>query len=284
MKPSFDQLPEKKQHEIRMIVEFIKQVVDPEMVILFGSYAKNTFVEDRYISEGTVHEYISDYDFLVVTKESIEKTYELENKILEMADKFDPPVNLEIHGVDFINKGLEWGSYFWVDIIEEGIVLYDKQTVSFKRPRPLSALERKTKALGHFETWFPRAQKLLKGAHFYYKEGDYNLSDFQLHQTAETLYYTVLLVFTDYKPKVHNLWKLRKKAKPYSEELHIQFRTETDKNDERLFELLKQGYIEARYKPIWKISEPDTKLLIDRIEKMITIVERICTDHISKID
>lgn len=283
MKPSFDKLPEKKQHEIRMIVEFIKQVIDPEMVILFGSYAKNTFVEDRYFSEGIRHEYISDYDFLVVTKESIEKAYELEQQILEMADKFEPPVNLEIHGLNFINKGLEWGSYFWTDIIQEGIALHDKGTVKFVQPRELTIEERRSKSQDYFDTWFPQAKKLLKGANFYYQEGDYNLSDFQLQQAAESLYYTVLLVFTDYKPKIHNLWKLRKKAKPYSEELHLHFRVETDKNEERLFELLKQGYIEARYKPTWSINKDDLSILIDRITQMIATVEKICKDQISSI-
>lgn len=45
------------------------------MIILFGSYARGKYVEDRYISQGITYEYISDYDFLVVTKNNPEKSY-----------------------------------------------------------------------------------------------------------------------------------------------------------------------------------------------------------------
>ncbi|WP_276484748.1 HEPN domain-containing protein [Paraflavitalea pollutisoli] len=283
MKPSFDLLPEKKQHEIRMIVEFIKQVIDPEMVILFGSYAKNKFVEHRYYSDGILNEYISDYDFLVVTKDNPGETYEQEHKVLQLAEEFEPPVNLEIHGVEFINKGLEWGHYFWVDIVEEGIILYDKKTVKFTEPRELSTEERRKKTQDYFDLWFPQSLEFLSGSHHFFERGNYKTADFMLQQTVESLYYAILLVFTDYKPKIHNLWRLRKKVKPYSEELFLLFHAETDKNDKRLFELLKQGYIEARYDPKFIISQPDISTLIDRVTQMLPIAEKICKLRIAEL-
>lgn len=284
MKPSFDQLPEKKQHEIRSIVEIIKKVIDPEMIILFGSHAKNKFVEHSYVSDGILHEYISDYDFLVVTKDNSEKTYVQEHKIMELADTFEPAVNLEIHEIDYINKGLGWGEYFWVDIVKEGWVLYDKETVKFAEPRILSAEEKKEKAQRYFDTWFPQANKFLKHGKTALNDGDNNIADFFLHQSTESLYYAVLTVFTDYKPKIHNLWKLRKKAKPYSEELFLVFRAETDKNEKRLFELLKQGYVEARYDMKFTISPEDLRILLPRVESMIPTVEKICTEKIASIE
>lgn len=283
MKPSFQRLPEKKQQEILQIVEVIKAVVDPEMVILFGSYAKNKFVEDRYVSDGLQYEYISDYDFLVVTKDSSDRAYTLEDRILEMVDKFEPPVNLEIHSVDFINEGLEWGKYFWVDIINEGIPLFDKGTVKFVEPRVLSLEEKKVKAQEYFDIWFPQASEFLIDAKHAASRGNYKKADFELNQAAENLYYTVLTVFTDYKPKVHNLWKLRKKAKTHSEELHKVFAAETDKNEKRLFELLKQGYIEARYSPRFYVSEEDFATLVSRVSQMISIVEKICQERIKSL-
>jgi predicted nucleotidyltransferase len=58
MKTSLTHLPDKKQFEINLITDVIKEVVDPEMIILFGSHAKGTYVEDRYVSNGLTHEYI----------------------------------------------------------------------------------------------------------------------------------------------------------------------------------------------------------------------------------
>ncbi len=197
MKESISHLTENKQHEIRIIAEIIKEVVNPEMIILFGSYARGSFVEDRYISNGIKYEYVSDYDFLVVTKNNPEKTYEQESKIMAKADRFEPPVNLEIHDIDYINKGLEWGEYFWVDIITEGILMYDKGSVAFSKPRILTPAEQKEKAQRYFDKLFSKADTFLQFSRTALTQKVFDIATFQLHQAAECLYYVTLLVFTD---------------------------------------------------------------------------------------
>lgn len=284
MKESISYLPDQKQHEIRIITEIIKEVVNPEMIILFGSYAKNSYVEHRYISKGITFEYISDYDFLVVTKNNPEKSYVQESTIASKAEKFEPPVNLEIHDIDYINKGLEWGEYFWIDIVEEGILMYDKGTVQFSEPRELTSAEKKEKAQRYFNTWFPQAEHFVELSKFSFASPNLRIATFNLHQAAESLYYATLLVFTDYKPKTHNLWKLRRKAKPYSEELFHVFRAETDKREKELFELLKQGYIDARYREDFTITEQELAILIERVSAMIPIVEKLCNEKIASIE
>lgn len=284
MKSSITHLPEKKQAEIQMINKIIQDVVHPEMIILFGSYAKGTYVEHRYkAKDGTDYEYISDYDFLVVTSDNQEKASTQENHILTLTENIDPPVNLEIHGIDYINKGLELGEYFFSDIVKEGVVLFDRQTVAFAEPQILTASEKKEKAQRYYNTWFPQGSTFLKGARFFKGEGDLKIAAFQLHQAAESLYYAVLLVFTDYKPKVHNLWRLRKKAKPYSEKLFQVFKSETNEQDKHLFELLKKGYIDARYRADYSITLSELEELTKRVDEMCKIVEEACTGKFASI-
>ena len=276
MKTSLSHLPENKQHEIQRIAEIIREVVNPEMIILFGSYAKGTYVKDRYRSDdGITHEYISDYDFLVVTNNNREKTYVQESTIMDRVERYKPPVNLEIHEVKYINDGLEMGEYFFVDIVNEGISLFDNNNVRFAPSRELTSSERREKASRYFNTWFPQGIEFIEGSRFYLDRDNIRTGVFLLHQAAESLYYATLLVFTDYKPKTHNLWKLRRKTKPYSEELFSVFNTETDKNEEHLFELLKGGYVDARYKRDYKITREELIVLIDRVTKMESIVSRI---------
>lgn len=281
MKKSLSHLPENKQNEIRRIAEIIREVANPEMIILFGSYAKGTFVEHRYRSQdGTEYEYISDYDFLVVTKDEPEEPFRIESTIMDRVDRYRPPVNIEIHSINYINEGLGWGQYFFTDIVNEGVVIFNKETVQFATPRVLTADEEKQKAQEYFNIWFPQAEEFLIDSRNGFDRGSYKKALFELHQATECLYAAVLLVFTGYKPKLHNLWKLRKKAKPYSEELFGIFRAETDKNEERLFELLKQGYIEARYKTGFTVDMGDLALLIKRIESVVPIVRDICSKKI----
>jgi HEPN domain-containing protein len=282
MKATLSHLPENKQYEIKRIADIILEVVKPEKIILFGSYAKGTYVEHRYQTKnGTINEYISDYDFLVVTKNHSDKTSTQESTVLDRVDRYEPPVNLEIHEIDYINEGLGWGQYFFADIINEGVLLFDTQACEFVKPRQLSPTEEKQRAQDYFDLWFPKSSGFLKVADFCLQERDLKIGAFNLHQSAESLFYALLLVFTGYKPKVHNLWKLRKKTKPYSEELFLIFRAETDKNEEHLFDLLKRGYIDARYKQDYSITEQELSTLIERVKLMIPIVENICKQKIA---
>lgn len=283
MKTSLAHLPEFKQGEINQIVAIIQEVVNPEMIILFGSYAKGTYVEHSYTAkDGIRYEYISDYDFLIVTKDNPEKTYVQESLVMNRTDRYKPPVNLEIHEIEYINKGLEIGEYFFVDIVREGVLLYDKGTIQFTEPRELTADEKKEKAQRYFDTLFPQADEFIAGSKFYAERSNYKLAAFNLHQAAENLYYATLLVFTDYKPKTHNLWKLRNKAKPYSETLFSVFRAEVEKNEKRLFELLKRGYIDARYRSDYDITGNELAILLERVVIMTGIVKEMCENKIAK--
>jgi len=285
MKTSLLHLPENKQYEINRIAEIIREVVNPEKIILFGSHAKGSWVEDRYTDKhGTLYEYISDYDLLVITKDNPEKTYAQEAKIMDRVDRYKPPVNLEIHEVNYINEGLEQGEYFFVDIVSEGIILYDKSKLQFAVPRELTQAQKKEKAQRYFDTWFPQANEFIIDCGHAFNRGNFKKSAFELHQATESLYYATLLVFTDYKPKTHNLWKLRKKSKQYSKELFEVFRAETDKHEEHLFDLLKRGYVDARYRTDYVITEEELSILIERVKLMNPIVERICKEKIASYD
>ena len=281
MKTTLSHLPPAKQNQVLEITEIIKAVTTPEKVILFGSYAKGTYVEDRYLDKnGTRHEYISDYDFLVVTKETPSRASDLERDIVDRSRHIDPDVNLEIHSIEYVNKGLELGEYFFVDIIKEGILLHDTEAIDFADPKELTPLEKKEKTRLYFDTWYPQAPEFIIHAKNASVRATYKIAAFFLHQATESLYYAILLVFTDYKPKTHNLWKLRKKAKPFSQELFAVFKAETDKEDKHLFELLKRGYIDARYRTDYHITPQELEQLIERVEKMVTIIREACLEKI----
>lgn len=69
MKRSLAHLPKYKREELKKITSIIKESADVEMIILFGSYARGTWVEDIYKEGHITYEYKSDYDILVVAKE-----------------------------------------------------------------------------------------------------------------------------------------------------------------------------------------------------------------------
>ena len=104
---------------------------------------------------------------------------------------------------------------------------------------------------------------------------------FYLHQATECFFSAALLVFTGYKPKTHNLAKLRNYAKHVSVDLYTLFRMPILNDYEfHLFDLLKRGYVDARYKLDYDITDEELKGLIDKVANMQEIVKTICEQKI----
>jgi HEPN domain-containing protein/predicted nucleotidyltransferase len=284
MKTSLAHLPEYRRKEIEKAVQIIVETVVPEKVVLYGSHATGEWAEDRYVEGHVLLDYESDYDILVVTKAGdIRKDYEITDQIVNRC-RYRVPVNVITHDIDFVNEQLRKGQYFFSDIVKEGILLYDAGSAEFEKPQELTVAERKEIAEADFNKWFTSAviflntSNLIKETYNTFKE-----SVFNLHQAAERTYNAIILVFNGYKPKTHNLDKLRHFTKNLSLELFEIFPRNT-KEEEHLFDLLQKGYIDARYKDDYEINETELSTLIDRVRKMQAIVQKICRQKIASFE
>ncbi len=283
MNTSLEHLPEHKQKQLREITGIIVKAVDPEKVILFGSHATSRWVEHRYTEGGITYEYISDYDILVITKSGENrKDYEVQD-LIENRCVYKTPVTVITHDIDFINKMLTEGQYFFTDIEKEGILLYDAGITPLAERKPLSTAEAKAVAQKYFEQWYYSAQTFLKIARYCYQEGDLKEGAFNLHQATERTYNAIVLVHTGYKPKTHNLDKLKRYSKRFSEELEGVFPYNTPE-EKHLFDLLKRGYIDTRYKDHYEITAEELVILIERVSKLQTIAGRLCLEKIASFD
>ena len=131
-------------------------------VILYGSQARGTAVRD--LKSG----YVSDYDLLVVVNG--EEFTEVVDYWEEAEDRFgrrfltDPtrhPIQIIVHSLADVNDQLARGRYFFMDIVREGIVLYEAEGHPFVEPRPLSPEMAHEEAHGYFDEWLPDAQYFL---------------------------------------------------------------------------------------------------------------------------
>lgn len=176
--------------------------MQPDMVILFGSYARNTWAEEEKVEDGIRLIFKSDYDILVVTKEELNSvSLGMWRNILQKLSRLSLSTSVTAiqHSVRFINKELKAGSYFFTDVIKEGIVMYDSGTVTLENPGDVDPEEVKKRAKEEFERWMENASNSFE---MYSSAIDKNLlknAAFELHQTTEALYTAVLLVFTDTK-------------------------------------------------------------------------------------
>ena len=60
----------------------------------------------------------------------------------------------------------------------------------------------------HFEQWFTSAQEFYAQFEFAFGRGIYKIAAFELHQAVERFFDATLLVFTNYRPRLHDLQTL----------------------------------------------------------------------------
>ncbi|MCF0051635.1 HEPN domain-containing protein [Dyadobacter sp. LJ53] len=285
MKSTLSHLPKTKQDQLKALTQIILDKVPAEMIILFGSYARGDWVEDYQEK----YEYVSDFDILIVTKDKnaakqVKKSRELDKEL--MNNEEITRTSIIYHSIGFVNDKIERNYYFFVDILKEGILLYDSGKFTLSEPKLMNSEERQKKATDAFEHWFKSAGKFLVGFKLYFREAEsdsdfYTNAAFELHQATERYYTVVLLVFTDYKPKIHDIEELGNQAI----KLHSDFATVFPRNtaeEERLFQLLKKAYIDARYEKHYKIEKEELEYLGGRVTLLKDLTERICRDRIAQ--
>ncbi|WP_028980539.1 HEPN domain-containing protein [Sporocytophaga myxococcoides] len=281
MKTSIDFLPVHKQGELTSVRDLIVEAFEPEMIILFGSYARNEWVEDRYVEDGITYEYKSDFDILVISRVELgprrsNRWYKTDEAVKKLP--LQTPVSLIHHGIKFVNKEIRKNSYFFIDILKEGILLYDTQNFQLAEPGVLNEQQLKKQAKEDFEQWFGSASNFLDYFNFAFNKADFKEAAFLLHQATERYYTAVLLVFTGYRPKTHDIQKLGEMAAQINERFKTVFPFTSPESKAR-FELLKRAYIDARYQKTYTIAKEDLEYLAKRVEVLRDLVKEVCEER-----
>jgi len=254
-------------------------------IILFGSYARNDWVDEP--EKG----YQSDYDLLVIVShpdltDVADYWYVAEDKILRDTT-IARPVNIIVHTLEEVNQALSRGEYFWVDIVRDGIVLYELPGSALATPRPLTAADAFEMACAYLSKQLPAVDRWLKLANVSRAESKADVewaknTAFNLHQATETAYACFLLVRTLYFPRSHNIKFLRSLAED-SEPRLIDAWQRATRIDRRRFELLKRAYVEARYSASYEIGTDDLDALSQSVRALRDIVETVSRERIETL-
>ena len=161
-------------------------------IILFGSYARGRQVIDP------VGRYFSDYDILVIVDhddltDTADYWTQAEDRMVEMLTRrfWPQPLNLIIHSLEDINHQLERGRYFFIDIVKEGIALFEEPGFILAEPVPLSEEEARKEALFYFDDDFPGIQRALVTAEFQHQQAKSSTTDKEM------------LKWRSYSPRLH---------------------------------------------------------------------------------
>lgn len=293
-------LPEAKRRELEYVVDVIRAGFDAAIrhrtqprfrngrllkIILFGSYARGDWVEDP------VGRYFSDYDILVVVDhEDLTDVPEFwaktETRLLEELGEghvLRTQVSPIYHSLEDVNAKLRLGRYFFLDILRDGIVLFEEPGHPFVEPEQLSPKEALQETRDYFEEWFESASAFLKGTTYYSEIGRPKEAVFNLHQATERLYHCIFLVRTLYSPKTHNLNRLRASTEQLEPRLRDVWPTD-DRMHRRAYNLLREAYVKARYSREFVITDEELAWLGERVARLQDLVRELCLARIDELE
>ena len=286
MKDSLEHLPQLKQNELKLICDtIIASYPSAHMIILFGSYARGDW-KDGLHEQGrgklTIHKK-SDYDILVLTQtEYSARNLALWDKVKEKLAKCDLTALVRIipRDIDFVNLKLTMGQYFFTEICEQGIILYNPDQIELDHKKNLDPAEEKRIAQDTLDEVFEKAKGFYDHCDFDINKKRYKLAAFALHQAVEHSYKAVLLIFGGECPQEHHLDILGDLAADYCPQLKGILPRKTEEEKE-LFELLDYAYIGARYDREYKITKEQLEQLAPCVKELHTKTEIVCKEKIS---
>jgi uncharacterized protein len=230
--------------------------------------------------------YISDFDLLVIVDGEDFTDFEYWERAEERFSQltvvypYRPSPSLIVHSLHDVNDQLSRGRYFFMDILREGIVLYEAEGHPFAKPQPLSSDVAHEEARGYFDYWFPLGQSALKLARVSLNDDGWRDAAFLYHQSVERFYHCILLVLTLYTPQLHDIEKLRKLCEALDTHL-IEAWPRNTKFTRRCFQRLRRAYVDARYSIHYEITLEELAWIDKRIEALQDLVRAVCEKRLA---
>lgn len=253
-------------------------------ILLFGSYARGDWVDDP------VGRYFSDYDLLVVVDHEDLTDFDLwektERRLLEelsAGTRLRTPVQPIYHTLDEVNEQLRLGRYFFMDIVRDGILLFEEEGHPFAAAQPLSPAQALQETRDYFEEWHATAAGFLDTSRYSLSKVRLNESAFLLHQAAERAYHCFILTSTLYSPKTHQLNRLRRMAEDMDPRLKTVWPNAL-KSERRAYSLLHDAYVKARYSKHYLITPEQLDWLSGRVEALLGLVETIGRERLATLE
>jgi predicted nucleotidyltransferase/HEPN domain-containing protein len=297
MKSSLDHMPLRKQREIGRVLEILHEEFEDALkdgtaefkkrgrilkILLFGSYAKGGWVDEPFTMKG----YRSDFDLLIIVNNR--KLCEFADYWYKAADRLihdtsiETPVSFIVHSRREVNTYLKEGQYFFSDIRNEGIVLYELDDEPLPEPEPLSPEDRLRVAKEHFEERLEATKEFFELAEHARAKRYGKRAAFLFHQALEQAYSCVLLTLTNYGPPSHNIKFLRSLAEEQDRRLIEAF--PRDQHRERAwFNTLNEAYVKARYSKHFEITDEALAWLGERTAFLLELVKTVCSEHLEML-
>ncbi|WP_462265722.1 HEPN domain-containing protein [Mucilaginibacter sp.] len=191
------------------------------------------------------------------------------------------PLAVLIYAEDNLVRSLNGGSYFFSRALRECQLIYLSESLllpAIPLPDEVASLQRRHE---NFVRWYGQGSQFLEGARFYYAKAHYGMCLFMLHQAVEGTLMAVIRGVTGYRLSVHNLTRMLKLTRMFTDDILKLFRLNTNKGAE-LFLLLKDAYSQSRYKDDYMPDAENVRQLMIMVEECVTLCKQVYERHLQR--
>ncbi|MEJ2883661.1 HEPN domain-containing protein [Pedobacter sp. GR22-6] len=260
------------------LAPFITKLADKYQALHIYSFG---FVSARQEMQTLFRQHIessNQHFLLMVTAHNTRIDHEVQD--YSNANYKEGKINILVFGIENIGTALERNSRFIISIIQEGLLMYNKEGAIV--PMPLKAYDHsgaKQNAMKLIEKRIKLIQGFLKSARQAVAAHDELIGVFMLHQCVEQSAVLLLRVFADFRSEIHNLSRLLDFCALFSLPIS-RFFNRNDAEDERLFQILRKSYSSTRYQDDCEIALVDAAKLLYRVSAFVKMVDLLCTEKL----
>jgi uncharacterized protein len=209
-------------------------------------------------------------DFLVLTEESYPKTiYTKFQRIIENGCSEIGTVAITFERVTRGYKLIEKGNLLYTRICQPENLIHDSRNTSLpalpKKQRIQSSI-RKAKKI--FEPGFAKAQAFHEGARYYLAIQNHAMVAFMLREAAAQAIVAFVAAITGQNPSARKLTGLLRFTRRITDSFFDVF-PQNSEQETRNLQLLTRAYITPRTKNAFAISDDDTMILFQRVNKLL---------------
>jgi HEPN domain-containing protein len=252
------------QQQEHKLSALIRAAAPVQQLYFLGSSLQQERTESIFVPEAPTRRQVGHYWLLALISKSNHTCSQLQDQLENLCQAV-APTTIFVLPMQSFDAWLQDGHPFATSVKERAVLMHGKPDTNINSPSVRHSIT------GQGETNFiDLATEFMAGAGLYHQRQQYALAAFMLHQAAEHALHAILMAGTGLHMNTHNLDKLLRYCSMITDRVQQTLPRNTA-NNQRLFKLLQDAYIQARYKQALPIAPHDITLLMKRLQVLLEL-------------
>jgi HEPN domain-containing protein len=254
------------QQQEHKLTACIKAATPVQQLYFLGSSLQQERTESIFTPEAPTRRQVGHYWLLALVGKTNQGCNQLQDQLENLCQAIAPTTIIVLPMQSFA-AWLQSGHTFAARVKERAVLLHGN---AYEAMQPWVPPQEKGEAANSVERLLGLSAEFMAGAELYQQRQQWPLAAFMLHQAAENSLHAILQAGAGLHMNTHNLDKLVRYCSMLTDKVQ-QLLPRNNANNERLFKLLQDAYITARYKQALPIDANDIAILTKRVKSLLEL-------------